>query len=83
MKKLVFILLLANLACFGQKAKKDSNGNYIQVQKLKTETPTGKFYIDAKGNKFPLFLSESGKLYYYRTSVNSGKTYKVTLKIVK
>ena len=60
----------------------DANGNYQAVTHKKVaseQSNTGKTFTDTKGNVFPVFKSSAGKLYYIRTSKNTGNDYKVYL----
>lgn len=41
---------------------------------------TGKTFTDTKGNVYPVYESNKGKLFYLRTS-KAGKEYKVYLKL--
>jgi hypothetical protein len=66
----------------GQKVQKDSTGNYTSVSVARTkgiDTPTGKTFTNSKGEKFPVFLTSTGRLVYYRISKNTGLSYKVYL----
>ena len=83
-KLLIAALMLVSLSCAAQKAKKDTNGNYVQVKKdTVADLPTGRYFINSKGDKFPLYLSKGGKLYYWKVSGTTGKAYKVTLTVVQ
>ena len=60
----------------------DANGNYQAVTHKKAITEnqeTGKTFTDTKGNVYPVFKSATGKLFYVRTSANTGNDYKVYL----
>ena len=60
----------------------DANGNYQAVTHKKVaseQSNTGKTFTDTKGNVYPVFKSSAGKLYYVRTSKNTGNDYKVYL----
>ena len=60
----------------------DANGNYQAVSHKKAITEkqeTGKTFTDSKGNVYPVFKSSAGKLYYVRTSKQTGNDYKVYL----
>ena len=60
----------------------DANGNYQAVTHKKAITEnqeTGKTFTDTKGNVYPVFKSSTGKLYYIRTSKQTGNDYKVYL----
>ena len=82
---LAISLLLISISWYScvsaQNAKLDKNGNFIAIQSKDTTTnkPTGKFFINPNGDKFPVFLTKNGKYYYIKTS-KSGRDYKVYLK---
>jgi len=84
MKKIMFAaMLLFCLQSQAQNAKMDATGNYVAIKQEKEPAkgePTGKYFTDAKGQKFQVFKSKAGKLYYERTS-KSGNVYKVYLKL--
>jgi hypothetical protein len=85
--KLLFLasILLAMFAdSFGQTVTQDKNGNYIQSKTVDTVkgVPTGKTFITAKGEEYPVFKTKTGKLYVLRISKNTGNYYKQYLKIV-
>lgn len=50
-----------------------SSSNKIEKD---SATLTGYFYIDAKGVKYPIYISSKGKCFIIRTSSKTGKTYK-------
>jgi hypothetical protein len=81
--KALFVLLFCLVLSIGtqaQKAVNDSTGNYTAVSVGRTkgvDTPTGKTFTNAKGEKFPVFLTSTGRLVYYRISKNTGLSYKV------
>ena len=88
MKKSISIILLAIALCFAdnlmaQNAKRDANGNYSAIVREKVKEPakaTGNTFTDSKGTVYPVFVSESGKLFYTKNS-KTGKEYKVYLKV--
>lgn len=84
MKKVIIAVMILLTSCAPvvcQKVKIDSAGNYVAVRKeLSKGEPTGKYFVDAKGQKFQVFKSVRGKLYYERTS-KAGNVYKVYLKL--
>jgi hypothetical protein len=81
--KALYLLLFVMFLTFGvqaQKVVKDSTGNYTAVSVGRTkgvDTPTGKTFTDTKGIKYPVFLTSTGRLVYYRVSKNTGLNYKV------
>lgn len=50
-----------------------SNSNKIEKD---SATLTGYFYIDAKGVKYPIYVSSKGKCFIWRTSAKTGRPYK-------
>jgi hypothetical protein len=87
MKKVTLILnlFLASSMAFSQtKVVRDSNGNFVTQKAPKKESEdkqTGQTYTTAKGESFPVYISEKGKYYVIRTSKESGNQYKQYLKI--
>ena len=92
--KVLFFLCLAIMAAVcGVNAqtviKQDANGNYYSEKIVvkdttarKTETTaTSKYYIDNKGERYPVYVSKNGKLFVIRTSKNTGKQYNQYLKL--
>ncbi len=54
------------------------------IQKAKVEPEkTGWTYEDEKGRSYPVFRSEAGKLFYFKTSANTGKEYKVYITLAQ
>ena len=85
MKHLILILLtLMSLNSVAQ-IKQDSAGNFYQQKKQDTmiATRTTCTFTDTKGNKYPVYKSQNDKLFIFRVSGKSGKTYKQYLKIDK
>lgn len=71
------------LAANAQTIVRDSKGNYSAVIKpkiAKEAKNTGNTYTDTKGNVYPVYESEKGKLFYTRISKN-GNSYNVYLKL--
>lgn len=59
-------------------------GNVFVQQNGGDSIPTGYYYQDLDGNKYPIFLSQKGKAYAWVRSKKSGKIYKKYLpKITK
>lgn len=86
MKKLVLsigLLLGVTAATFAQsKANVTLQGNvYKALPKKDTATakPTGRYYVDRKGQMWPVFESNNGKLFALRTSA-TGKQYRYYIK---
>lgn len=89
MKKLfilVLVLVLSIVSGYSQKkVVVDDKGNYTIVQsaaKKVADVDTKKFFIDAKGNKYPILKSINSKLYYWKTA-KSGNLYKVYITVTK
>lgn len=85
MKTLLLIISILSLTtgAKSQTATKDSTGNYVAVNRVKTlqeSKNTGNTFTDSKGNVYPVFESVNGKLFYVRIS-KSGNEYKVYLKL--
>lgn len=79
-----FILLLITLftlsfdPAYAQNVQRQGN-NFTQVASQKSsgkETKTSFTYTDSKGNKYPIYLSASGKAFIKKVSKKSGKEYK-------
>jgi hypothetical protein len=87
MKKVTLILTLfltSSMAFSQTKVVRDSNGNFITQKAPKKQSEdkqTGQTYTTAKGDSFPVYVSENGKYYVIRTSKESGNQYKQYLKI--
>ena len=86
MKKLILLVFLSIGMMLGTQAQTrvtvDNNGNYYPIKSdssKSTGEPTGKYYQDAKGNKFPVFVSKNGKLFYHKTSKKTGLNYNAYL----
>lgn len=83
MRKLLIALLLYSVSLLAmpqQKVVLDKSGNFVSLTAGKgVKTPdktTGKFFIDKKGIKYPVYESVNGKFYYLKTA-RSGNIYKV------
>jgi len=84
MKKLLFLLaIMITLSAKSQTVITDLDGNYIAVRKAVgkqfTKQPfkrTNKTFTDINGNIYPVYQSNTGKLYIIRTSKKTGKDYK-------
>ena len=80
---LLAIALIIGVAANCQKTvKKDSNGNYYAATEQTKDAPknTGKTFTTAKGEIYPVYVSDKGKLFVIRISKN-GNTYKQYLKV--
>ena len=83
MKKLLVLLMLSfTLFSYSQNAKVDKSGNFVAVSNTaKQDTiDTGKTFTDSKGNVYPVFKTQRGKLYYPRIS-KSGRYYRAYIKV--
>ena len=86
MKKVTLILslFLASSVAFSQtKVVRDAEGNFITQQAPKKQSenkPTGKTFTTAKGDQFPVYITDKGKYYVLRTSKETGNEYKQYLK---
>jgi hypothetical protein len=85
MKKLIFAALFI-AATFNASAqvKQDKAGNYYTSPTGRTKqdtTNTGHTFTDAKGNKYQVFQSASGKLFVPRISKQTGRYYRQYLKL--
>ena len=86
MKKLTLILsvFLATSTAFSQtKVVRDAEGNFTAqkvAKKQSEDKPTGQTFTTAKGEKFPVYITEKGKYYVLRTSKETGNDYKQYLK---
>lgn len=80
---LVMVMFVACAANAQKPVKLDSMGNYVSSnvfkEKIVDET-TGKFFVDTKGVKYPIYRSSNSKMYYLKTA-KSGNIYKVYLKL--
>lgn len=88
MKKVILsvaLLLGVTAATFAQsKANVSLHSNvYKALPKQRSDTatakPTGRYYVDRKGQMWPVFQSNSGKLFALRTSA-AGKQYRYYIK---
>lgn len=94
MNKVLFSFALFLLAAFcglnAQTVTKQADGNYVQAKiaatpktlddLTKNATKTEATYTTNKGEKFPVYLSASGRPFIIRTSKTSGNIYKSYLK---
>jgi hypothetical protein len=86
MKKVTLILslFLASSVGFSQtKVSTDSEGNFIAQKSPKKHSEgkqTGKTFTTAKGEQFPVYVTDKGKYYVLRTSKETGNEYKQYLK---
>ena len=78
---LAILLCLAGGVTAQQKVTKDAQGNYLAVSTKKESkvTATGKTYTDRKGKKYPVYVTEKGRLFCTKVSAKTGKEYKYYL----
>lgn len=82
----MFVLLVCAIAVASAtaqtKVKENAEGNYVSISDSakKADQFTGKYFINAKGEKFPVYISSKGNLYYIKVSEKSGNPYRVYLK---
>ena len=74
------LVCLFSAICRGQDRKRvileGNNFTEERTTRAKDSTATAYTFTDSKGNKYPIFLSKSGKAYIPRTSAKSGKYYR-------
>lgn len=80
---MIVLVMCISLTLGAQAQKKvvmDKSGNFVSLTAGKTtkvaDKTTGKFFIDTKGVKYPVYESVNGKFYYLKTA-KSGNIYKV------
>jgi hypothetical protein len=81
----LYLLCVVSIAANGQtKVQTTKDGNYTAVSStVKSGSKaklTGKTFTDSKGNKFPVYISSNGKLFYKKTA-KSGNVYNVYLTV--
>lgn len=80
---LITAFILLSLTGMAQtKVSKDADGNYhVTIRKPDTSDnkATGKTFTDIKGNVYPLYISQRGKLFVLKTS-KAGRVYKSYIK---
>lgn len=68
------------LAIPQQKVTMDKSGDFVSLTAGKTakvaDKTTGKFFVDSKDVKYPIYVSVNDKLFYLKTA-KSGNIYKV------
>lgn len=73
--------IFGNLCRAQDRAKITRNGNNFQAVKTtrtahRDSTATKYTFTDSRGNKYPVFLSKSGKAFIPKTSAKTGKYYR-------
>ena len=76
------IMLFATGAQAQTTVKREASGNYVTVKREGGYKKTGQTLTDAKGQVHDVYVSERGKLFYFRTS-KSGKQYKSYITLTK
>lgn len=84
MKKLLFlVMILASMLGHSQTVKRDSNGNYYQVDnttiKKQPIVATGKTFTDKNGFVYPVYKTKTGKLFIFKVSKTTGNKYRYYL----
>jgi hypothetical protein len=65
-------------ACNAQTiVKKNVDGNYV----LKPDSFTGRYFINEKNTKYPVYITSKGKMYYWSESKKTGKLYRRYIKL--
>jgi len=84
-KLLLFALIFYSLLIVAQTpVKEDSTGNYVSASTKKPPEPatfTGKFYTDSKEERYPVYKTKTGKLFYKKIS-KKGTLYRVYIKVI-
>lgn len=77
MKKIILCLLLT-LFCITISAEVKREGNTFKVEQTvkESDTVTKYTWIDKDGNIYPIFITNKGTCYIFRTSKKTGKEYK-------
>lgn len=77
MKKIILCILLA-FFCITISAEVKREGNTFKVEQITKESDTKTQYtwIDKDGNIYPVFITNKGACYIFRTSKKTGKEYK-------
>ena len=77
MKKIILCLLLA-LFCSTISAEVKREGNTFKVEQTvkESDTVTKYTWIDKDGNIYPVFITNKGACYIFRTSKITGQEYK-------
>lgn len=82
-KLLITCLCIFALHVNAQKVQMDSNGNFFsQSDKKSSIIMTEKLYIDHKNKTvYPVYITDEGRYFIYKTSKKTGKLYKSYLKL--
>lgn len=77
------LLCMCSLTTQAQNVRREGN-TFIQQSAVGDSTATSYYYQDAKGIKYPIFISAKGKAYCWVKSSKTGKMYRKYLpKITK
>lgn len=84
MKKSLFMMLIVlNMTSYAQTIKRDSQGNYYQIDKsvIKQQPviATGKTFTDKNGFVYPVYKTKTGKLFIFKVSKTTGNKYRYYL----
>ena len=84
------LVLLLFIICCGFVANADNDKSYKcenntysstgRVNNSSAPTSTPYFWTDSKGNKYPIYISNSGSCYIIKKSNKTGKDYKMYMK---
>lgn len=74
------VLVSASLLSFGQdNIKRDSTGNFYSSGRARSAgepKASGYTYTNSRGEKMPVYVSDSGRYFVIMTSKKTGKTYR-------
>ena len=79
MKKFIFCLFIALLSCtsYAQVTREGNTFKVVTSQTTKSEGQQTKYiWEDKSGNKYPIYITNSGAVYMNRKSKKNGKIYK-------
>lgn len=80
---ILFIICISMVANADDKNYKCENNTYSSTGRLhsaSTSQTTPYFWSDSKGNKYPIYISNSGSCYIIKKSNKTGKDYKIYMK---
>lgn len=90
MKKLAIIILLLTATIYPAQAQtevvKNRDGNFVSLKTPRVKYQpqlTSIFYVDSKGVNHQVYVTDSGRYFYIRTSAKTQKEYRVYLKEVQ
>lgn len=85
MKTLIILGALMLISVFAQaqgKVRIDSDNNKVIAQSSSRSSETTVIpwtYVDKEGNEFPIYMTENGSCFVFKTSKKTGKEYKYYL----